>query len=345
MEKVTIKDIARVANVSYATVSRALSGSPEIGDATREKILRICDVMKYIPDSVARSMVKRTTNIIGVVTASINNPFMSELIEAIEIAARERGYNLMVCNSSYDLELEKRQFSLLLGRRVDGIIVIPAGHDTAANLSGYASDVPVVYVSENLQDGEASYVAVDNASGARAGVEYLHSMGHRRILYLGRRSGSLTHRLRADGVIAACASLGMEVSFIDNDSSGKSSMESGYKLAKEYFAHQYKEDRNGGSGKGVATAIFCATDALALGTMQAADEAGIRIPEDISLLGFDNISFTALPRIGITTVEQPKSEMAKAAIELVLEGHEEEGVKVSRSIEPRLVERTSCRKL
>jgi len=340
MEKVTIKDIARVANVSYATVSRALSGSPEIGDATREKILRICDEMKYIPDSIARSMVKRTTNIIGVVTASINNPFMSELIEAIEIAARERGYNLMVCNSSYDLELEKRQFSLLLGRRVDGIIVIPAGHGTAANLTGYASDVPVVYVSENLQDGEASYVAIDNADGARIGVEYLHSKGHRSILYLGRRHGSLTHQLRADGVVSACASLGMEVAFKDNDSTGKSSIETGYELARDYFANEYKT----GSASG-PTAIFCATDALALGTMQAADEAGIRIPEDISLLGFDNISFTALPRIGITTVEQPKTEMARAAIELVLDGHEEEGVKVSRSIEPRLVERTSCRKI
>ena len=340
MEKVTIKDIARVANVSYATVSRALSGSPEIGDATREKILRICDEMKYIPDSIARSMVKRTTNIIGVVTASINNPFMSELIEAIEIAARERGYNLMVCNSSYDLELEKRQFSLLLGRRVDGIIVIPAGHGTAANLTGYASDVPVVYVSENLQDGEAIYVAIDNAAGARTGVEYLHSKGHRSILYLGRRPGSLTHQLRADGVVSACASLGMEVAFKDNDSTGKSSIETGYELARDYFANEYRA----GSASG-PTAIFCATDALALGTMQAADEAGIRIPEDISLLGFDNISFTALPRIGITTVEQPKTEMARAAIELVLDVHEEDGVKVSRSIGPRLVERTSCRKI
>ena len=334
MDKVTIKDIARVADVSYATVSRALSGSPEIGDATRERILRICDEMKYIPNSIARSMVKRRTNIIGVVTASINNPFMSELIEAIEIAARERGYNLMVCNSSYDLELEKRQFSLLLGRRVDGIIVIPAGHDTAANLSAYASDVPVVYVSENLQNGQASYVAIDNAAGARIGVEYLHSKGHRSILYLGRRPGSLTHSLRADGVVSACDALGMKVTFKDNDASGKSSMETGYQLAKEYFASPCG-----------ATAIFCATDALALGAMKAADEAGVRIPDDVSLLGFDNISFTALPRIGITTVEQPKTEMARAAMDLVLEEQEEGAEKASRSIAPRLVERTSCRQI
>ena len=334
VEKVTIKEIAKVANVSYATVSRALSGSPEIGDATRERILKICDEMKYIPDSVARSMVRKRTDIIGVVTASINNPFMSELIEAIEVAARERGYNLMVCNSSYDLELEKRQFSLLLGRRVDGIIVIPAGHDTARNLSGYQTDVPVVYVSENLQDGEASYVAIDNAAGARIGVEYLYKMGHRDILYLGRREGSLTHSLRADGVIKACAELGMNVSFKDNLSSGKSSMDAGYQLAKEYFA----------SPAG-ATAIFCATDSLALGAMHAADEAGVRIPDEISILGFDNISFTSLPRIGMTTVEQPKAEMAKAAIDLVLSERTEGDQKISRSIMPRLVERTSCRRI
>lgn len=335
MEKVTIKDIAKVANVSYATVSRALSGSPEIGEATRERILKICDEMKYIPDSVARSMVKRRTNILGVVTASINNPFMSELIERVEISAREHGYSLMVCNSSYDLQLEKRQYSLLLGRRVDGIIVIPAGRDTAENLSSYPSSIPVVYVSENLQDGEQSYVAIDNDCGARMGVEYLHSLGHKRILYLGRRSGSLTHKIRADGVISACKRCDMEVNFKDNLSFGKTSSEVGYVLAKEYFENPSDE-----------TAIFCATDALAIGAMRAADEKGIRIPEDISVLGFDNISFSGLPRIGLSTVEQPKADMAAAAVEILLERIEgdvsEPGCKI---VTPRLVERTSCRKI
>ena len=327
----TIKDIAKVADVSYATVSRALSGSSEIGEATRERILQICDEMNYIPDSVARSMVKKRTNILGVVTASINNPFMSELIEAIEITARENGYNLMVCNSSYDFELEKRQFSLLLGRRVDGIIVIPAGKETVANLSSYSTDIPVVYVSENIPDAGQFFVAIDNAAGAKLAVSYLQSLGHRKILYLGRREGSLTHRLRAEGVVAACRELGMEVVFKDNDNDGKSSMEAGCRLAKEYFR----------SPEG-CTAIFCATDALALGAMQAADEDGVRIPEDISLMGFDNISFTALPRIGITTIEQPQLEMARAAFELITRSSEEEN-RQSISIEPRLVVRTSCR--
>ena len=327
MGKVTIKDIAKVANVSYATVSRALSGSPEIGEATRERVLKLCDEMNYIPNSVARSMVKRRTNIMGVITASINNTFMSELIEALEISARERGYNLMVCNSSYDLDLEKRQFSLLLGRRVDGIVVIPAGSETSDNLSKYETDIPVVYVSENLQENKGNFVAIDNAAGARMGVEYLHSLGHTNILYLGRRSGSRTHMLRANGVKNACKRLGMSMQ--------KSSMAAGYQLAMEYFSTKFD-----------CSAIFCATDALALGVMQAADEKGLRIPQDISILGFDNISFTSLPRIGISTVEQPKDEMAKAAIDILIdniEGGSES--QASRSIAPRLVERTSCRRI
>ncbi len=335
MAKVTIKDIAKVANVSYATVSRALSGSPEIGEATRERILKLCDEMNYIPNSVARSMVKRRTNIIGVITASINNPFMSELIEALETSARERGYSLMVCNSSYDLDLEKRQYALLFGRRVDGIVVIPAGSETADNLSKYPTDIPVVYVSENLQDGKGNNVAIDNALGAKMGVEYLHSLGHRDILYLGRRSGSRTHMLRANGVKSACKRLDMRLEFKDNDSMQKSSMDAGYQLALEYL-----------SNRSSCTAIFCATDSLALGVMHAADEKGLRIPQDISLLGFDNISFTSLPRIGISTVEQPKDEMAQAAIDILLENIEGRTDSFcSRSIKPRLVERTSCKRI
>lgn len=333
MEKVTIKDIAKVANVSYATVSRALSGSPEIGEATRERILKICNEMKYIPDSVARSMVKRRTNILGLVTASINNPFMSELIEEIEITARERGYNLMVCNSSYDAELEKRQFSLLLGRRVDGIIIIPVGHETSSSISQFASDIPTVYVSESLQDTNDHYVSVDNVAGGKIGVEYLKSKGHERILYLGRRPGSVTHKLRSEGVIEACKELGVELQFQDNIEGKKSSSQVGYELASKYFENPGKN-----------TAIFCASDALAIGVMQAADEKGVRIPEDVSILGFDNISFSALPRIGLTTIAQKKKDMAEAAVKMILDMVEgAEGERENQIITPVLIERTSCR--
>ena len=133
MAPVTLKDVAKVAGVSYATVSRAVSGSPEISEQTRRRILKICKEMGYTPNSIARSMVKRCTNILGLIVPSLNNPFMSELTADLEIYARRRGYNLMVCNSSYDHDLELEVFSLLIGRQVDGVIMIPVGHEPYEN--------------------------------------------------------------------------------------------------------------------------------------------------------------------------------------------------------------------
>ncbi len=147
---VTLKDVAKVAGVSYATVSRALSGSPEIGESTRKRVVRICEEMGYTPNSVARSMVMKRTNIIGLIVTSIDNPFMSEMTAHLEIYARKCGYNLMVCNSSYDLNLEKEVFSLLMGRKVDGIIMIPIGNESYDTLKVLTAQVPTVFISENM---------------------------------------------------------------------------------------------------------------------------------------------------------------------------------------------------
>lgn len=199
-KKVTIKDIAKVANVSYATVSRALSGSPEIGEDTRERVLRICREMGYTVNYVARSMVMQHTHLLGLIVSNIDNPFMSELAYHIELRARERGYNLMLCNSLHDMEQEKQAFELLLGRQVDGVILLPSFTESYQNLKPLLSKVPTVFMSENLRDLPESYVAVDNARGVRIGTEYLYRLGHRDILYFGRRKGSMTHQLRAEGV-------------------------------------------------------------------------------------------------------------------------------------------------
>ena len=165
MPSVTLKDVAKVAGVSYATVSRALSGSPEISEETRRRILKLCKEMGYTPNSVARSMVKRCTNVLGLIVPSLNNPFMSELTAHLEIYARTRGYNLMVCNSSYDYDLEKEVFSLLVGRQVDGIIMIPVGHESYEPLNALTSQVPTVFISENMKDYPENYVSVDNHRG------------------------------------------------------------------------------------------------------------------------------------------------------------------------------------
>lgn len=328
---VTIKDIAKVAGVSYATVSRALSGSPEIGEETREHVLKICREMGYTTNYVARSMVMKSTKLIGLVVANIDNPFMSELAYNIELRARECGYTLMLCNSSHDLDIEKQVLELLVGRQVDGIILVPASSSSYDNLKPFINRVPTVFMSENLRDLPESYVSVDNSRGTRMGTEYLYSLGHRNILYLGRRKGSVTHTLRAEGYMEACRELGIEPAFC-NSAYSFSSIQAGYQLAKHAFAKKFEP-----------TAIFAAADSLALGVIEAAEEAGLRIPEDVSLMGFDNILYSGLPKINLTTIEQPKKTMAATAVDILIDKISDPSSGYShRILTPSLVKRGSC---
>lgn len=331
MKNVTIKDVAKAAGVSYSTVSRALTGSPEISEETRSRILQICKEMNYTVNTVARSMVKKSTKLLGLIIPSVNNPFMSELAYHIDRQARARGYNIILCNSSRDPELERELFELMIGRQVDGILLSPAGMESYEKLYPYLSRIPTVFIGENLREMPESYVSVDNFRGAQMGVEYLYKLGHREILYFGRRRGSTTHQLRAEGYAAACEHYGLTPHYCNNSFSS-SSIKYGYQLAKQLFSQELRY-----------TAIFAATDTNALGIMQAAEEVNIRIPGDLSLLGFDNIRDGSLPRIGLSTIEQPKKMLASVAVETLLDKIQNDRDGYShRILSPALVERTSC---
>lgn len=333
MKSVTLKDVAKAAGVSYATVSRALSGSPQIGSDTRERIIKLCDEMGYTTNYVARSMVMKKTDLIGLVVPSIDNQFMSELAYYAEMSARSHGYNIMLCNSGPDLKQEKTVVKLLLGRQVDGILIVPQSPDTYENIRAFTDQVPTVFLSENLRDQPQSYVAADNSHGTYIGTRYLYELGHREILYFGRRH-STTHQLRAEGYMKACRELGLHEQYF-NSEFPRSSIANGYQLARELFSKPI-----------TYTAIFASTDSNALGILKAADEMHIDIPRQLSLIGFDNIPSTALPRIELTTIEQPKREMAVQAVDM-LRDKIENGTQgyVHQILLPSLVKRGSCQKL
>lgn len=329
---VTLKDIAVVANVSYATVSRALSGSKQISEGTRQRILKICQEMGYTADYVARSMVMRSTHTIGLIVTNLNNPFMSELANHIEHYARAEGFNMMLCNSSHSIEQEKQVMQLLVGRRVDGIIVVPAGQESYSSLSSIIKQVPTIFISENIRDMPANYISVDNYAGSILGTEYLISLGHREIVYFGRRQGSTTHHLRAEGYLAACEKSGLQPHFLDNPREF-SSIQNGYDLATRLFSERPLK----------FTAVFASSDTNALGVIKAADEAGIRIPQYVSLLGFDNISYADLPKIELSTIEQPKEQMALQAVTALIQRIQGLTDKLCQiHLRPRLIKRKSC---
>ena len=331
MKNVTLKDVAKAAGVSYATVSRALSGSSQIGSETRERVLKLCDDMGYTTNFVARSMVTKRTNLIGLVVPSVDNQFMSELAYHAEVSARSHGYNIMLCDSGPDLRQEKTVVKLLLGRQVDGILIVPQSSRSYESLKPYLDQTPTVFLSENLRDQPQSYVSVDNSRGTYLGTQYLYELGHRDILYFGQRQ-STTHQLRAEGYLKACQELGLAPRYFNSEYT-RSSIQGGYQLAKELFQKPLDY-----------TAIFASTDSNALGVLTAADELGIDIPGRLSLIGFDNISATALSRIDLTTIDQPKKAMAVQAVDMLRDKieHGTQGY-VHQILLPTLIRRGTCK--
>ena len=331
MKNVTLKDVAKAAGVSYATVSRALSGSSQIGSETRERVLKLCDDMGYTTNFVARSMVTKRTNLIGLVVPSVDNQFMSELAYHAEVSARSHGYNIMLCDSGPDLRQEKTVVKPLLGRQVDGILIVPQSSRSYESLKPYLDQTPTVFLSENLRDQPQSYVAVDNSRGTYLGTQYLYELGHRDILYFGQRQ-STTHQLRAEGYLKACQELGLAPRYFNSEYT-RSSIQGGYQLAKELFQKPLDY-----------TAIFASTDSNALGVLTAADELGIDIPGRLSLIGFDNISATALSRIDLTTIDQPKKAMAVQAVDMLRDKieHGTQGY-VHQILLPTLIRRGTCK--
>ena len=331
MKNVTLTDVAKAAGVSYATVSRALSGSSQIGSETRERVLKLCDEMGYTTNFVARSMVTKRTNLIGLVVPSVDNQFMSELAYHAEVSARSHGYNIMLCDSGPDLRQEKTVVKLLLGRQVDGILIVPQSSRSYESLKPYLDQTPTVFLSENLRDQPQSYVAVDNSRGTYLGTQYLYELGHRDILYFGQRQ-STTHQLRAEGYLKACQELGLAPRYFNSEYT-RSSIQGGYQLAKELFQKPLDY-----------TAIFASTDSNALGVLTAADELGIDIPGRLSLIGFDNISATALSRIDLTTIDQPKKSMAVQAVDMLRDKieHGTQGY-VHQILLPTLIRRGTCK--
>jgi LacI family transcriptional regulator len=333
-KRLTIRDIAKITGVSYATVSRALSGSAGISHKTRTQIKEVCERLGYTTNYTARSLAVRKSRLIGFILGKLDDPYMSQLACEAEIYARQRDYTLILCNSMHREQHEAELFSMLIGRQVDGIIIIPANTGSFAALEKYMGQVPTVVIGDNLRGSPNSYVAVDNYQGTVMGSEYLISLGHRSIVYLGCRTGSMTHELRRKGYMDTCKKYHIKPAVIINRGSS-SSIEQGYALARELFA-----------GPCPYTAIFAASDTTALGVMKAADEAGIAIPRDISLIGFDNIAYSVLSRINLTTIEQPFTSIASSAVDTLIRTIEDPAFGYSYSIlAPTLVKRGTCQNL
>jgi LacI family transcriptional regulator len=300
----TIKDIARKAGVSYATVSRALNGKYGVKATTRERVLSIARRLGYRPNAIARGLVTRRTMTIGLIVPDITNPFFPEVARGVEDAAREAGYGVLLCNSNWQKVSERQYVTLLAGRRVEGIIIAPISHADEPVGDRVPVTFPVVYVSSTPRATARSYVVIDNVRGGLLATKHLLDAGRAPVAFIGSRESSDDERF--EGYRRALEEHGMacEERFVRL---GDMRQASGYRLFREMF-------ENGARPR----SVFAENDLMALGCMQAARECGLRVPEDVAIIGFDDIPFASFPEVQLTTIRQPTYDMGRMAVDILL---------------------------
>jgi DNA-binding LacI/PurR family transcriptional regulator len=301
----TIHDVAARARVSKSLVSMVIRGAPGVSDRRRQAVLRAARELGYRPNAVARSLVQQRSHALGVLLSDMHNPYFAELVDGIQEAAEKGGYRALFITGNRAPRREAEAIETMLELRVDGLIlaspVVPAAEMAAASRS-----VPVVLVARSTRSRGVDSVANDDRAGAALAVEHLVSLGHRRIAHLdggarapgaeGRRTGYLTamrrHRLAGQARV-------VRASYTE---------EGGASGVRTILARGTRP-----------TALFVANDLAAVGALHALEASGLRVPEDVSLVGYDNTSLAGLGHIDLTTIDQPRRRMGGMAVSLLLE--------------------------
>jgi DNA-binding LacI/PurR family transcriptional regulator len=306
MKRASIKDIARLANVSHSTVSRALSRNPSISANTAERIRRIAQESGYRASAAARSLVTRRTGTIGVVVTTITDPFAAEVVRGIEDAANENDYCVLLANSNADPEREMKVVRTLEERRVEGIVVTSSRLGSLYATALSETQVPIVLLNNQHASAFLHSVMIANVDASREATRHLVGFGHRRIAYIGDRYGCQSDSERFSGYRAALEEAGIP------------------------FRPQYAVQGDGKAEGGHAamttllrleespSAVFCYNDMTALGALRSTREHGLRVPEDVSFVGFDDLFISQYTDPPLTTMRQPMHDMGRKAVETLL---------------------------
>ena len=304
---ITIKDIAKQAGVSHSTVSRALHGSPLIADETVKRIRQIAVEVGYFPSAAARSLRTSRSHALGVIVSTIDDPFFSEILQGIEEIAQGRGYSLLMAASQRNPEREQAIVQDMRQRQVDGLIICSASFNTSQQLKLLEFGIPIVVINNQAAEDYRYSIYHDDVDGSRQVTRHLIELGHKRIAYLGNSLSGRTTLDRLTGFRQEVNAAGLAVhgEYIHEFPGGRP--EDGL-AALDHFINLSQRP----------TALFCFNDMLAIGVLNGLQMAGIRVPEDISVAGFDNIVFSAYTNPPLTTLDQPKRYIGAEAARMIL---------------------------
>ncbi|TFW16581.1 LacI family transcriptional regulator [Massilia arenosa] len=325
-----MKQVAEKAGVSTSTVSHVINNTRVVSDDVRERVLAVIAEMRYIPSAVARSLKNDKTHTIGMMIPNNSNPYFAELIQGIEDAAFKLGYNIILCNAYDDAKKQAAYLRVLMEKRIDGLILVASGDDE--ELSGILRDMPMpkVVVDREVKGVDADFIEADHETGGYLATKYLIGLGHRSIACVSGPMHLPPSRDRVVGYRRALqeAGIGFNSHFLVHSDF---TSEGGFSAFKHLLS---LSDR--------PSAIFAGNDLMAFGGMCAANEAGVRVPDQLSVVGYDDIALASFSTPRLTTLAQPKYDMgqaiAKTLVERINGGHQPPRRKMFR---PELVERQS----
>jgi LacI family repressor for deo operon, udp, cdd, tsx, nupC, and nupG len=303
----TIEDVAAIAGVSIATVSRAINEPTKVADSTRRRVVEAIAKTGYTTNAMARSLRMRKSNMILILAPDVGDPNFSNILVGLETEASKRGYGLLIGNTQNDPSRETDYLRFISSNQADGLILLTGHLPFGMRQAGSSARLPpIVAVNEPVANADVPFVGVDNFEGARIATEHLISQGHRRIAFIGHSSSRAVNGLREKGYRAALAAAGIPIDpamILDGDGT----TESGRAAAELMFVRDV-----------LPTAFFCVNDATALGVMISLNARRYDLPRDFSIMGFDDISFASFVTPALTTMKQPRLNIGEGAMDLLL---------------------------
>jgi LacI family transcriptional regulator len=329
---VTIKDVAEMAEVSISTVSRVINKTAKISPKTTARVMEVIKELNYEPNNIARSLSKKKTNTIGVILEDIENPFFGKIAKGIEETLKKKNYSMFLTNTNFEEDAELRLTKLLLSNRVDGIIIAPVNEDSKSLEILGKRGIPFFLVNCRAINKKINWVSTDNIKGGYLATKHLLDLGHKRIMHI-KGADDQPSKEKYKGFKNAILEKKLKVSDqVVIDSKAKTSKD-GKKIIEHYIRQKGIE--------AIPRAIFTANDDVALGVLQIFSDKGIKVPEDISIVGYDNMNIASI--ISLTTIQQEKYKMGQVAASELLSEIESGEQYITRQllIEPRLIIRKS----
>jgi len=330
----TIEDIAKLAGVSKATVSYVLNDKPGVSEELRLKIKKIIEDCNYVPNSAARGLAGEKTHFIGLVIPDVSDMFYANIIRGVEKTSNKHNYLLNLYTTHGEEEKERRVIGLINSSMVDGLIIM--AYYIKDNFVDFLKNegIPFVFIDYPTKDEDIYTVVVDNETGAFEATEYLISLGHEKIAFLEGHEAAWDSKARFMGFLKALTANSIEFNPLLIEK-GDFTREGGYKATKRLL--EKREE---------FTAIFSSNDQMAIGAVRALKEKGLKVPEDVSIVGFDNIEASSIIDPPLTTVMQPIYEMGKKATEILLRLINGENIERKNFLlKTKLIKRSSCKSL